>query len=136
LYFIDRHKGEIMSKSKSVNTLYRGVYFKINTGTPTSCGVTRRQITAVLTNVGDENAHNVKVNFDVYNNIGENLYSTQEQLGDIPSYQSISRTVTMNIDCGSVLSLYSKCRKHMLKLTVIFDEGIQAFPDYVYNTKF
>lgn len=117
---------------------YGGVYFKINTGTPVSCGMTCRQIMTVLTNVGNENAHNVKVDFYIYNNIGEVVHSTQEQLGDIPSGQSISRTVTMNLDCGSVLSLYSKCRKHMplvLKLTVIFDEGIQAFPDYVYNTK-
>lgn len=139
LVFYGRRKGETMSKSKSVDTLCRGVYFKINTGTPTSCGITCRQITAILTNAGDENAHNVKVNFNVYNNIGENLYSTQERLGDIISGQSTSRTVAMNIDCGSVLTLYSKCRKHMpliLKLTVIFDEGIQAFPDYVYSTKF
>lgn len=117
----------------------KGVYFKIDTGTPTSCGITCRKIMASLTNAGDADAHNVKVNFDIYNSVGESVFSTQEQLGDIQCGKSISRLITMNIDCGRAFTLYSKCRKHMpltLKVKIIFDEGIQIFPDYVYNTKF
>lgn len=145
-----------MDKSKSVHTLHetpilptiqqssitkpqKGVYFELDPGNPTSCGVTSRQTTAVLTNTGDKTAHNVKVNLDIYNSAGESVYSTQEKLGDILSGQSKSKTITINVDCGSILTLYSKCRKHMplvLKVKIIFDEGIQAFPDYLYDTKF
>ncbi len=150
------YKGEIMDTSKSCNTIHedqmlpktqlssvtksqKGVYFEIDPGVPTSCGITCRKTLAVLTNTGDKNAHNVKVNLDIYNSVGESVYSKQEQLGDIPSGQSMSKEITMNIDCGSVLTLYSKCRKHMplvLKLKIVFDEGVQTFPDYIYNTKF
>jgi hypothetical protein len=126
-------------RQSGVVTQQKGIYFKITTGTPVSCGIICRQIMTTLTNTGDKNAHNVKVNLYIYNNIEDIVYSTQEQLGDVKSGQSVSKSIIMNLDCGSVLTLYSKCRKHMplvLKLTVIFDEGIQAFPDYVYNTKF
>ena len=108
------------------------IYFELNTGSPTSCGETCRQTTATLTNTGDDTAHNVKVNLNIYNNIGDSVYSTQESLGDIPGGQSKSDAVTINADCGSVLSLYSKCKDHMpltLKTDIIFDEGTQNFPD-------
>lgn len=117
----------------------KGVYFEIDPGTPTSCGITCRKILASLTNTGEVDAHNVKVNFDIYNSAGDSVYSTQEQLGDIASGQSKSKTITMHINCGSALTLYSKCRKHMpltLRVKILFDEGIQIFPDYVYNTTF
>lgn len=145
-----------MDKSKNVDTLHnvpmshntqlssvvtpqKGVYFKIDPGTPISCGITCRQIMTVLTNIGNENAHNVMVSLDIHNNIGESVYSTQEQLGDIQSCQSICRIITMNIDCGSILTLYSRCRKHMpliLKMKIVCNECVQAFPDYIYDTKF
>ena len=140
-YVLDSHCtscGESCLDTKATKQ-QKGVYFEIDPGTPTSCGITCRQTMAELTNTGEKDAHNVKVNFDIYNSAGDSVYSTQEQMGDIPSCQSRCKTITMNIDCGSVLTLYSKCRKHMplvLKVKVIFDEGIQTFPDYVYNTKF
>jgi hypothetical protein len=132
---------EILCKTQqsSVAKSHKGIYFEIDPGIPTSCGATCRQTVAVLTNTGDKAAHNVRVHLDIYNSIGEIVYSTKEQLGDIPGGQSRSKTIIMNIDCGSILTLYSKCRKHMplvLKVKIIFDEGVQTFPDCVYNTKF
>jgi hypothetical protein len=108
------------------------IYFELNPGNPTSCGATCRQTTATLTNTGDDTAHNVKINLNIYNNVGDSVYSTQESLGDIPGGKSRSNAVTINADCGSILSLYSKCRDHMpltLKTDIIFDEGTQNFPD-------
>lgn len=124
---------------KKADTPQKGVYFEINPGTPANCGITCRKIMASLKNTGEKDAHNVKVNLDIYNSAGESVFSEKEQLGDIPSGQSKSKTITMHMDCGSALSLYSKCRKHMplvLKVKIICDEGIQTFPDYVCNTKF
>jgi len=108
------------------------IYFELNPGNPTSCGETCRQTTATLTNTGNDTAHNVKVNLNIYNNVGDSVYSTQDSLGDIQGGQSKRDTVTINADCGSILSLYSKCRDHMpltLKTDIIFDEGTQNFPD-------
>jgi hypothetical protein len=110
----------------------RSIYFELNTGSQTSCGETCRKAMATLTNTGEDTAHNVKVDLNIYNNIGENVYSTQESLGDIPGGKSKSDAVTINADCGSILSLYSKCRGHLpltLKTDIIFDEGTQNFPD-------
>ena len=108
------------------------IYFELNSGSPINCGETCRQTTATLTNTGDYTAHNVKVNLNIYNNIGDSVYSTQKSLGDIPGGQSKSDTAVINTDCGSILSLYSKCRDHMpltLKTDIIFDGGTQNFPD-------
>lgn len=108
------------------------IYFELDPGNPTSCGETCRQTTATLANTGNDTAHNVKVNLNIYNNVGDSVYSTQDSLGDIQGGQSKRNTVTINADCGSILSLYSKCRDHMpltLKTDIIFDEGTQNFPD-------
>lgn len=109
------------------------VSFELNPGTPTECGTTCRQTAATLTNSGDETAHNVRVDLNIYNNIGESVYSIQKSLGDIPGHTSKSETVTINADCGF---LYSKCLSHKpltLKSEVISDEGTFPFQDQQFS---
>ncbi len=109
------------------------IYFELDPGNPTSCGLTCRQTTATLTNTGDETAHNVKVILNIYNNAGDSIYSTQESIGDVPGGQSISKPETINADCGL---FGSKCIGHTpltLKAEVIYDEGIQTFPDQQFS---
>lgn len=109
------------------------IYFELNPGSPISCGLTCRQTTATLINTGDATAHNVKVILNIYNNAGDNIYSTQESIGDLAGGQSISKTETINVDCGL---LDSKCIGHSpltLRTEVIFDEGTQTFPDQQFS---
>ncbi len=109
------------------------IYFELNPGSPISCGLTCRQTTATLTNAGDGTAHNVKVILNIYDNAGDNIYSTQESIGDLAGGQSISKTETINVDCGT---LDSKCIGHLpftLRTEVIFDEGTQTFPDQQFS---
>ena len=82
---------------------------------------------ATLTNTGDETAQNVKIDLNINNNKGKNVYSYQESLGDIPGNQSISRVLNINLNCGF---LYHDCLGHMpftLNLEIIWDGGNQIF---------
>ncbi len=104
------------------------IQFKLDPGNPTSCGLTCRQTMANLTNIGDDTAHNVKVNLNIYNKAGDNVYQKQELIGDIAGGQSISKSEIIEVDCGF---LFSKCidKQFILKAEVTFDEGTQIFPD-------
>ncbi len=111
------------------------MHFELDPGTPIQCGLTCRETTAKITNSGDEIAHNVNVKLDIYNSIGEIVYSAQKFLGDIPAGQSKTETVTINADCGS-FPFYGKCLSHMpltLKSKVISDEGTFPFPDQQFS---
>lgn len=102
--------------------------FEINPGNPVSCGTFCREITATITNTGGHTANNVYVGLNISNNIGENIYSTREFLGDVSSKQSKSRTLDINVDCGF---LYSKCVGHTpfaMKVEATWDGGNQVFP--------
>ncbi len=109
------------------------IHFELNPGNPISCGLTCRQTTATLTNAGDETAHNVKVILNIYSNTGNNIYSTQKSIGDLAGGQSITKTETINLDCGY---FDIKCIGHLpftLRTEIIFDEGTQTFPDQQFS---
>lgn len=98
-----------------------------------NCGLTCRQLTARITNIGDLKAHNVCISLRMHNsrgdiiglNGGENL---GQCIGDLDSHQTKSEPVIINADCGV---LAYKCLKETLTLEteVTSDEATIRFPD-------
>lgn len=113
----------------------RPVEFTLDSGTPSSCGLTCRETTATITNTGDETAHSVCVILEVFNEVGERISinsapSLERCLGDIEGGSSRSEIITINADCGF---LAGKCVGHtlILKTRATSVEKSQTFPDSI-----
>lgn len=98
-----------------------------------NCGLTCRQLTARITNIGDTKAHNVCISLRMLNSrqdvIGLNGGETLSQcIGDLDSHQTKSEPVIINADCGA---LAYKCLKETLTLEteVTSNEATIRFPD-------
>jgi hypothetical protein len=111
------------------------VDFSIQTGVPANCGLTCRQLDAMLTNSGYKTAHNVCITVSMYNSRNEiiNLNgrsSLNRCVGDIAGGQTITETITINADCGPFAT---RCIGETLTLQtrVVSDEKTVRFPDQV-----
>lgn len=111
----------------------RPVAFTLDSGAPSSCGLTCRETTATIANTGDETAHSVCVILEVYNDAGERIFinsgpSIERCIGDLPGGSLKSETIQINADCGF---LATKCIGHtlILKTQVRSLEKTQVFPD-------
>jgi hypothetical protein len=118
-------------KSKAVEP----VDFSIQTGVPVSCGLTCRQLDAMLINSGYSTAHNVCITVSMHNSRNEiiNLngeLSLNRCIGDVAGGQMITSPITINADCGPFASL---CIGETLTLQtlVVSDEKTVRFPDQV-----
>ena len=103
------------------------VHFDIDPGDVTPCGTFCRQTTPTITNTGDDIAYNTYVGLNISNNVGENVYSKQEFLGDIYGGQSKSSAETINVDCGLFLI---NCLGHTpftMKVEITWNKGNQTF---------
>ena len=111
------------------------VDFIIHSGTPSSCGLTCRQLDASITNIGYATAHDVCIDVSMHNskNVIINLNggaSIQQCIGDIAGGQSKTESITINADCGAFAS---KCigETLTLKTQVTSVEKTVLFPDQV-----
>jgi hypothetical protein len=111
------------------------VDFTIHSGTPSSCGLTCRQLDASITNTGFAIAHNVCIDVSMHNSKNEiinlnNEASIQRCIGDIAGGQSKTEPITINADCGAFAS---KCigETLTLKTRVTSVEKTVQFPDQV-----
>jgi hypothetical protein len=111
------------------------VDFILQPGVPASCGLTCRQLDAMLTNSGYMTAHNVCIAVSMHNSRNEiinlNGDSTLNRcVGDIAGGQTITEPITINADCGAFAS---KCFRETLTLQtqVSSDEKTVRFPDQI-----
>lgn len=109
------------------------VDFSLVAGPQTSCGLTCRQLTPVITNTGDQVVHNVCISLLVYNSGGAIISlngapSIRQCVGNIAGGESKSEPIVINADCGV---FGSKCLGQTLTLqtTVTSDEKTVRFPD-------
>jgi hypothetical protein len=111
------------------------VDFSIETGVPVSCGLTCRQLDAMLTNSGYTTAHDVCITVSMHNSRNEiiNLngeLSLNQCIGDVAGGQTITAPITISADCGPFASL---CLGETLTLQtqVVSDEKTVRFPDQI-----
>ena len=109
------------------------VDFTLQSGTPSSCGLTCRQLDASITNAGYAIAHTVCIDVSMHNSKNEiiNLNgetSIQRCVGDIAGGQSKTEPITINADCGVFAT---KCigETLTLKTRVTSVEKTVQFPD-------
>jgi flagellar basal body-associated protein FliL len=111
------------------------VDFTIQTGEPANCGLTCRQMDAMLTNSGDSKAHNVCITVSLHNSRNEIINLNGESslnrcVGDVAGGQTITEPITINADCGPFATL---CIGETLTLQtqVVSDEKTVRFPNQV-----
>src|SRR5512136_957033 len=111
------------------------VDFLIQTGMPANCGLTCRQLDAMLTNSGYSTAHNVCITVSLHNSRNEIINLNGESslnrcVGDVAGGQTITEPITINADCGPFATL---CIGETLTLQtqVVSDEKTVRFPDQV-----
>jgi hypothetical protein len=111
------------------------VDFLIQTGAPANCGLTCRQLDAMLTNSGYTTAHNVCITVSMHNSRNEIINLNGESslnrcVGDVAGGQTITEPITINADCGPFATL---CIGETLTLQtrVVSDEKTVRFPDQV-----
>jgi len=109
------------------------VDFILQSGVPVSCGLTCRQLDAMLTNSGYMTAHNVCIAVSMHNSRNEIISLNGEStlnrcIGDIAGGQTTTEPITINADCGVFAT---KCIGETLTLQtlVISDEKTVRFPD-------
>jgi hypothetical protein len=125
-----------ISESATVNSkAAEPVDFSIQTGVPLNCGLTCRQLDAMLTNSGYTTAHNVCIMVSMHNSRNEIINLNGESnlnrcVGDVANGQTITAPITINADCGPFASL---CIGETLTLQtqVVSDEKTVRFPDQV-----
>jgi len=81
------------------------VDFLLQSGSPSSCGLTCRQLDASITNTGYASAHSVCIDVSMHNSKNEiiNLNgaaSLVRCIGDISAGQTKTEAITINADCG------------------------------------
>jgi hypothetical protein len=111
------------------------VDFSIQTGVPATCGLTCRQLDAMLTNAGYSTAHNVCITVSMHNSRNEIINLNGESslnrcVGDVAGGQTITAPIAINADCGPFATL---CIGETLTLQtqVVSDEKTVRFPDQV-----
>jgi hypothetical protein len=109
------------------------VDFILRTGTPSSCGLTCRQLDASIANAGYAIAHNVCIDVSMYNSRNEIINLNGEPslnrcIGDIGGGESKTEAIIINADCGVFAT---KCigETLTLKTRVSSDEKTIQFPD-------
>jgi hypothetical protein len=111
------------------------VDFILESGNPASCGLTCRQLDAMLTNSGYMTAHNVCITVSMHNSRNEVISLNGESIlnrcvGDIAGGQTITEPITINADCGAFAT---RCIGETLTLqtNVKSDEKTVRYPDQI-----
>jgi hypothetical protein len=109
------------------------VDFSLQSGTPSSCGLTCRQMDASITNAGYAIAHNVCIDVSMHNSKDVTINLNGEPslvrcIGDIGAGQTKTEAITINADCGVFAT---KCigETLTLKTRITSVEKTVQFPD-------
>lgn len=92
------------------------VDFRLTTGTPTSCGLTCREVSATLENTGTADAHDVTATMTVYSG-GEKLRRTTHRVGTLPAGESV--TVEKRVSLS--FSEATRVRRHGARVVLVVD---------------
>ncbi len=111
------------------------VDFILQSGEPTSCGLTCRQMDATIKNTGYDTAHNVCITVTLHNSRNEviNLNgapSLNRCIGDLTGGQAKTESISVDADCGAFAT---KCIGQTLTLQtqVSSNEKTAQFPDQI-----
>jgi len=111
------------------------VDFILQSGNPTTCGLTCRQLDATLSNSGYMTAHNVCIAVSMHNSRNEIISLNGDPalnrcVGDIAGGQTITESISINADCGVFAT---KCIREtlILQTMVISNEITIRFPDQI-----
>jgi hypothetical protein len=111
------------------------VNFVLQTGEPTSCGLTCRQLDATIANTGFDAAHNVCITVALHNSRNEVINLNGDAfirrcIGDLTAGETRTEPISVNADCGIFAT---KCIGETLTLQtqVSSDEKTAQFPDQV-----
>jgi len=111
------------------------VDFQLRSGDMASCGLTCRQLTATITNLGDMTAHDVCITLRMHNSRGDVIRlnggdSLSQCIGDLAGGATKSEPVTINADCGLFAT---ECLQETLTMEteVASTERTVRFPDTV-----
>lgn len=109
------------------------VDFLLQSGNPSSCGLTCRQLDASITNAGYASAHSVCIDVSMHNSKNEVINLNGEAslvrcIGDISAGQTKTEAITINADCGVFAT---KCIGETLTLRtrITSVEKTVQFPD-------
>jgi hypothetical protein len=109
------------------------VDFMLQSGDPSSCGLTCRQLDASITNAGYATAHSVCIDISMHNSRNEIINLNGEPslnrcIGDVSAGQVKTEAITINADCGVFAT---KCigETLTLKTQVTSLEKTVRFPD-------
>ncbi len=111
------------------------VDFVLQSGEPTSCGLTCRQLNATITNTGFDTAHNVCITIALHNSRNEVINLNGDAfirrcIGDLAGGEAETESISVNADCGAFAT---KCIGETLTLQtqISSDEKTAQFPDQV-----
>jgi len=111
------------------------VDFVLQSGEPTSCGLTCRKLDASIVNTGFETAHNVCITVALHNSRNEVINLNGDAfirrcIGDLTAGETRTEPLSVNADCGVFAT---KCIGETLTLQtqVSSDEKTAQFPDQV-----
>jgi len=109
------------------------VDFLLQSGNPSSCGLTCRQLDASITNTGYASAHSVCIDVSMHNSKNEIINLNGEAslvrcIGDISAGQTKTEAITINADCGVFAT---KCigETLILRTRITSVEKTVQFPD-------
>lgn len=109
------------------------VDFLLHTGTPSSCGLTCRQMDASITNTGYSTAHTVCIDVSMHNSRNEIITLNGQPvlnrcIGDIGAGETKTEPISIKADCGAFAS---RCigQTLTLKTRVTSAEKTVQFPD-------
>lgn len=113
--------------------LKSNVNFFLDPGVPTDCGLTCRETTATITNVGNETAHNVCVWLNVRNEKGDiiplnDMQTLYDCIGDLDGGVSKSEDMMLEADCG-LFALNCAGQGLILSAKITSEEKTVVFPE-------
>ncbi len=92
------------------------VDFALETGEPTSCGLTCREVSATLTNTGNADAHDVTATMTIYSG-GQKLQTETHRVGTLPAGEQV--TVRKRISLS--FSEANRVRQHGARIVLVVE---------------
>jgi hypothetical protein len=125
--------GILSSGTYVTETSKAPVDFVLQSGEPSNCGLTCRQLDATITNTGFAIAHNVCITVALHNSRNEVINLNGDPfikrcIGDISGGESKTESISVNADCGAFAT---RCIGETLTLQtqVSSDEKTTRLPD-------
>ena len=107
---------EAQVPDREAETPERTVDFALTTGAPTSCGLTCREVSATLENVGTADAHDVTATMTVYSG-GQKLRTMTHRVGTLRAGEEVTVTKRISLSFGEA----NRVRRHGARVVLVID---------------